>query len=63
MQLEDCVIPDYPEIPLWYVIGLPGRLYPTKIVAEAATRKAFPDDFDSYRRVFYRNFVREDYEA
>lgn len=60
MQLEDCVIRYGLEVELWYVIGLPGRLYPTKIVAEAAARQAFPVDRDRYNRVYYKTFVLKD---
>jgi hypothetical protein len=46
------------SVQLWSVKGLPD-FYPTKIVAEAAARAAFPNE-DSYRRVFFQRFYMED---
>ena len=37
------------EVDLWYVVGIGGVYYGTKIQAEAAARQAFPDE-DERRR-------------
>lgn len=52
---------DFVEVPLWYVAGIDGAYYATKIQAEAEARKAFPDEEESmrYARVFYKTFYME----
>ena len=38
------VIDGLVEVDLWYVVGIGGVYYGTKIQAEAAARQAFPDE-------------------
>lgn len=46
---------------LWHVHGVPGKWYPTKIVAEQVARITFPDEpNNAYGRVYYNVFVREE---
>ena len=47
--------------PLWYVRGLEGQYWTVKLDAEAAARKAFPDEGpqQNYARVFYKTFYEE----
>ena len=49
------------EVDLWYVVGCGGVYYGTKIQAEAAARKAFPEESEDkrYARVFYKRFYQE----
>ena len=49
------------EVQLWYVRGLDGQYWTVKLNAEAAVRKAFPDeDPDTrYARVFCKTFYEE----
>lgn len=49
------------NVPLWYVVGIGGVYYGTKIQAEAAAREQFPDESESkrYSRVFYKTFYME----
>lgn len=52
---------DDDTVELWKVRGLP-TYYPTKIVAEMAARRYFPneDEVDRYGRIGFVRFVRED---
>jgi hypothetical protein len=52
---------DFVEVQLWYVIGIGGVYYGTKMQAEVEARKAFPDEDESkrYARVFYKTFYME----
>ena len=52
---------DFVEVVLWYVVGISGVYYGTKIQAEAAAREQFPDESESkrYARVFYKTFYME----
>ena len=49
------------EVDLWYVVGIGGVYYGTKIQAEAAARQAFPEESEDkrYARVFYKRFYQE----
>lgn len=61
--INEATIPDNgEEVELWFVWGIPKRLYPTKIVAEAAARETFPDESEGerYGRIFYRRFMRSE---
>jgi hypothetical protein len=49
---------DNEQVELWYVQGMPNKYFPTKMVAEAIARRAFPDE-DSYQRIFFRRFIWE----
>lgn len=65
MIAADAAIPipgrRYARVELWYVRGIDGYLYPTKIVAEAAARTRFPheDEDVRYTRIGYVEYVRE----
>lgn len=52
---------DLVEVTLWCVAGIEGVYYDTKIQAEAAARKAFPDEEESmrYSWLFYKIFYKE----
>lgn len=58
----DVVMYDGPEVHLWRVQGIPGCLYPNKIVAEAAARIAYPNESVHARhsRLSYKIFVPQD---
>lgn len=62
LSLNEVRIPDKDEVDLWFVAGLPGSLYPTKIAAEVAARQAFPEESPEmrYSRIrsmkFYRSY-------
>lgn len=64
----DAEIPEEPNllgsvsVTLWRVVGIAGKLYPTKMAAEVAARLQFPDEGpdERYARVFYRRFILED---
>jgi hypothetical protein len=64
LHVADAEILEEPgcAVSLWGVRGIPGTLYPTKIVAEVAARLAFshegPDQ--RYARIFYTLFVPQD---
>ena len=49
------------EVDLWYVIGIGGVYYGTKIQAETAARQAFPDEDERlrYARIYYKRFYQE----
>ena len=49
------------QVQLWYVKGIVGVYYETKMQAEAEARKAFPFDNESqrYARIYYTTFYRE----
>ena len=46
---------------LWYVVGISGIYYGTKMQAEAEARKAFPkEDADKrYARIYYKTFHQD----
>ena len=48
-------------VDLWYVVGIGGVYYGTKMQAEVEARKAFPneDAGKRYARVFYKTFYQE----
>jgi len=48
-------------VELWHVQGIPGLFWPSKIVAEAVARRAFPFEGAgaNYARIYYSTFVRE----
>ena len=52
---------DFVEVQLWYVVGIGGVYYGTKMQAEVEARKAFPDEPESrrYARVFFKTFYME----
>lgn len=52
---------DYFSVELWYVVGIGGVYYGTKMQAEAEARKAFPnEDADKrYARIYYKTFYQE----
>jgi len=52
---------DLEAVDLWYVMGIAGVWYETKMQAEAEARKAFLfDDADKrYARVYYKRFYQE----
>ena len=52
---------DLEAVDLWYVMGIVGLWYKTKMQAEEAARKAFLfDDADKrYARVYYKRFYQE----
>jgi hypothetical protein len=58
---KDCEMPEYEDgVHLWFVQGIKGKWYPTKIVAEQAARITFPDDKDAgYGRIYYCTFIGE----
>ena len=49
------------EVDLWYVVGIGGVYYGTKIQAETAARQAFPDEDERrrYARIYYKRFYQE----
>ena len=52
---------DYFSVELWYVVGIGGVYYGTKMQAEEAARKAFIfDDADKrYARIWCKTFYQE----
>ena len=52
---------DYFSVELWYVKGIVGVYYETKMQAEEAARKAFPDEGADkrYARIYYKTFYQE----
>lgn len=62
LTVSDVRLFDKDEVDLWFVAGLPGFLYPTKIAAEVAARQAFPEESPEmrYSRIrsmkFYRSY-------
>ena len=52
---------DLEAVDLWYVMGIAGVWYETKMLAEAEARKAFPkeDAVKRYSRVYYKTFYQE----
>jgi len=52
---------DLEAVDLWYVMGIAGLWYETKMQAEEAARKAFLfDDADKrYARIYYKTFYQE----
>jgi hypothetical protein len=63
--MSDRVIPFAIEregsVTLWYVLGLPGRVFLIKEDAEAAARRVFPSEGPqaNYARVFFADYVKE----
>lgn len=57
---NDTAIPLTDEAALWHVRGIP-QLYPTKIIAEAAARAAFPseDPYVRYARIRSLRYYKE----
>tara|TARA_R110000868_G_scaffold230966_2_gene484262 strand:- start:4400 stop:4831 length:432 start_codon:yes stop_codon:yes gene_type:complete len=49
------------EVKLWYVVGIGGAYYGTKMQAEEETRSAFPneDAGKRYSRIYYKTFYQE----
>jgi len=49
------------EITLWYVRGVVGEYFTTKLAAEVRARRAFPneDEQERYSRVFFHHFYKE----
>lgn len=49
------------QVQLWYVKGIVGVYYETKMQAEAEARKAFLFDNESqrYARIYYKTFMEE----
>ena len=62
LSLDEIVIEDVAEIQLWYLRGIPGKLFPTKIAAEVAARERFPDEGPDarYARLGYVVFFKEE---
>ena len=52
------------EACLWFVRGIDNRLYPTKIVAEAAARRFFgnEDEITRYARITCKTFDLANFE-
>jgi len=52
---------DLQAVELYYVVGIGGVYYGTKMQAEAEARKAFPDEGADkrYSRVYYKTFYQE----
>ena len=52
---------DLARVTLWYVQGVEGEYYTTKLAAEARARKAFPIEGPDcrYARIFSRSFWKE----
>jgi hypothetical protein len=50
------------EVELWYVQGIIGTYYETKLLAERAAWIAFPDEIASkrYARIYYKRFYQEE---
>jgi len=46
---------------LWYVAGVQGEYFTTKLAAEVRARAAFPHETppERYARVFYKRFFEE----
>lgn len=46
------------DVLLWYVVGIGGVYYSTKMQAETEARKAFPNESADkrYARVYYKTF-------
>ena len=57
-----CEMDGLREVQLWYVRGLEGQYWMVKLNAEAAARKAFPDEGPqkNYARVWFRKFYQEE---
>lgn len=53
---------DLEAVNLWYVVGIGGVYYGTKMQAEAEARKAFPnEDADKrYARIYYKTFYYQE---
>ena len=49
------------QVELWYVQGIIGTYYETKMLAERAAWMAFPDETASkrYSRIYYKTFYQE----
>lgn len=62
VQLHDSSIHAAARVELWRVLGIEGRLYPTKVAAEVAARVVFPDEAPWSRngRISYVAYVREE---
>jgi len=53
------------EITLWYVFGVAGEYFTTKLAAEVRARQAFPDESprNHYGRVRFKTFFTDVYTA
>ena len=58
VYLGDTKIVQQDSVQLWGIQGIPGCLYPTKMVAEIAARQRFPKEDESlrYARIFYKTY-------
>lgn len=50
---------------LWFVKGIDGWAYPTKIAAEVAARARYPHEPAAltYNRIYFKRFMEENYEG
>ena len=51
----------FKQVQLWYVQGIIGTYYETKLLAERAAWVAFPDEIASkrYASIYYKTFMEE----
>jgi hypothetical protein len=51
----------FKQVQLWYVQGIIGTYYETKLLAERAAWMAFPDEIANvrYARIYYKTFYQE----
>jgi hypothetical protein len=51
----------FKAVEMWYVRGIIGTYYETKLMAERAAWVAFPDEDSQtrYARVYYKTFFKE----
>jgi len=65
MTTKENMMNDYrdptPEVNLYYVRGITGEYFTTKLAAEVRARKAFPyeSEDERYARIFYQRFYME----
>jgi hypothetical protein len=61
MRRNEMSSDDLQAVQLYYVIGIGGTYYGTKMQAEAEARKAFPDEGADkrYARIYYKTFYQE----
>lgn len=57
------ILDDDGRIELWYVRGIEGQVFPTKIEAEAAARRQFIGEHPDtrYGRIYYRAYYPESF--
>jgi hypothetical protein len=54
-------VTDLVPVSMWYVVGVTGEYFTTKLAAEVRARAAFPIENPDmrYARVMYRTFFKE----